>query len=428
MKKFKKGSKDTPDSPSSTASTPSQQRKPKIREAVETVVEEVFENERYQPVMGWGGSYPGHLLPTDRGNWSDRYGNPPAFHPHKQEAEGELTLGWHWIDEWTVDKTYTGCDDDGWSYATDFLFLDRNLQRRSSIPEAGLTDFVRRRRWIRSRQRKINIDETDPCPAEGVLDPEKQPFPRGPLDGGDGVHMWSEPAAETFDVRGPTYHKDKKKQKSAPATMHLLDVDLYMSDKRQDNFGTHPDSYVQKSLRNGDTRFKVVINFQAPPHHMAITYAMKPPADLGKDTAFNLVWERFLDGDDAYRNTRFKVIPRIVEGNMLVKKTVGSKPAILGMKLLHRYFKTDTHFEIDCDIYAAAFTSMLVGVVKGYASAFAIDMGFCVEGKTNDELPERLFGTIRVWRPHLDRFRPLNEPEPADDDDDTQSFHSANAQ
>ena len=34
----------------------------------------LFENQRYQPVRGWGSKFPGHLLPTDRGRWSDRAG------------------------------------------------------------------------------------------------------------------------------------------------------------------------------------------------------------------------------------------------------------------------------------------------------------------------------------------------------------------
>lgn len=36
---------------------------------------EVFENERFQPFRGWGSTYPGHLLPTDRSRFSDRSGS-----------------------------------------------------------------------------------------------------------------------------------------------------------------------------------------------------------------------------------------------------------------------------------------------------------------------------------------------------------------
>lgn len=39
----------------------------------QVVVEEVFENERFQPFRGWGHMWPGHFLPSDRvGHWGDR--------------------------------------------------------------------------------------------------------------------------------------------------------------------------------------------------------------------------------------------------------------------------------------------------------------------------------------------------------------------
>lgn len=35
---------------------------------------ELFENERYQPLRGWGHSWPGHLMPGDCSHWSARDG------------------------------------------------------------------------------------------------------------------------------------------------------------------------------------------------------------------------------------------------------------------------------------------------------------------------------------------------------------------
>mgnify|MGYP000406179995 FL=1 len=34
--------------------------------------EEIFENQRYQLLAGWGSRWPGHFLPTDPGRWSTR--------------------------------------------------------------------------------------------------------------------------------------------------------------------------------------------------------------------------------------------------------------------------------------------------------------------------------------------------------------------
>lgn len=38
-----------------------------------TAIEEVFENQRYQPLAGgWGSKWPGHLMPNDPCRWSNR--------------------------------------------------------------------------------------------------------------------------------------------------------------------------------------------------------------------------------------------------------------------------------------------------------------------------------------------------------------------
>lgn len=36
----------------------------------EVVVDEMYENQRYSPVLGWGSTWPGHLLPTDPSRYS----------------------------------------------------------------------------------------------------------------------------------------------------------------------------------------------------------------------------------------------------------------------------------------------------------------------------------------------------------------------
>ena len=47
--------------------------------------------------------------------------------------------------------------------------------------------------------------------------------------------------------------------------------------------------------------------------------------------------------DDSFRHTRFKLIPCIVDGNWVVKRGVGSTPALLGTKLRQVRFPTSPH-------------------------------------------------------------------------------------
>ncbi len=90
---------------------------------------EVYEHERVQPFRGWGHSWPGHFLPSDRvGHWGDRYGRPGG--PTSmlfEKVVPRLPRGWEWAeDEWHVDMTgeeEDGVDAEGWSYSMDFRWV-----------------------------------------------------------------------------------------------------------------------------------------------------------------------------------------------------------------------------------------------------------------------------------------------------------------
>ncbi|CAH0493470.1 unnamed protein product [Peronospora farinosa] len=68
-----------------------------------------FENQRYQPFCGYGSSFPGYLLPTDRKRWSDRSGKTSAQVIPLAGLELNLDVPW--------------CDADGWVYENDFAFF-----------------------------------------------------------------------------------------------------------------------------------------------------------------------------------------------------------------------------------------------------------------------------------------------------------------
>ena len=107
-------------------------------------LKEIFENQRLNIILGWGA---GHLLPTDRPRFTNRAGDVEMSFD-----EVELPEGWVWTSEWMIERSYTECDEDGWSYATDFPRFKAHLQRgKSSIKKLGAS--VRRRRWIRTLAR-----------------------------------------------------------------------------------------------------------------------------------------------------------------------------------------------------------------------------------------------------------------------------------
>jgi hypothetical protein len=107
----------------------------------------------------------------------------------------------------------------------------------------------------------------------------------------------------------------------------------------------------------------------------------------------------FLFGDsDEFRDKTFKLIPQIVQGNFIVRKAVGSTPAIMGKKLRQEYVRTDRFFEVILDCGSSAVATGVIRLSLGYAKTLVVDMGFLFEGDEESALPERIFGCARVKR------------------------------
>ncbi|KJE97724.1 Fer1l3 protein [Capsaspora owczarzaki ATCC 30864] len=105
----------------------------------DVVIEETFENERYYPLKGWGS-----VMKTDRPTWSDTTGQEEL-----QREKFTLKQGWLWAGEWKVDQN-RAVDELGWEYGVTF---DNKWH-----PSKKKVHFVRRRRWIRTRERDPNFD------------------------------------------------------------------------------------------------------------------------------------------------------------------------------------------------------------------------------------------------------------------------------
>ncbi|XP_017974971.1 PREDICTED: uncharacterized protein LOC18603726 [Theobroma cacao] len=108
------------------------------------VVEEIFENQRYQPITGWGNKWSGF-----RGNDPGRWSTKDFSYSSKDFFEPPLPKGWQWISTWTIDKSQF-VDEDGWAYGPDYQSLRWPPTSSKSYIKSG--HDVRRRRWIRTRQ------------------------------------------------------------------------------------------------------------------------------------------------------------------------------------------------------------------------------------------------------------------------------------
>ncbi|PON35169.1 Vacuolar protein sorting-associated protein, partial [Trema orientale] len=82
-----------------------------------SVVEEIFQNQRYQPSSGWGNNWSGFGSVVS-GPWSTR----DFSNSSKDFSEPPLPTGWRWSSTWTIDKSQSA-DKDGWACGPDFRSL-----------------------------------------------------------------------------------------------------------------------------------------------------------------------------------------------------------------------------------------------------------------------------------------------------------------
>jgi hypothetical protein len=118
---------------------------------------------------------------------------------------------------------------------------------------------------------------------------------------------------------------------------------------------------------------------------------------------------RFFMGDDEHKKQSLKILPKVVIGPWIVKSVVGTTPAIIGNKLPVNYVYQapdydhadggngkQLYLEADLDIVASSAARKILGVVRSYTQGLTIDLGFLIEGKQPDELPEQMLVGTRI--------------------------------
>ncbi|CAH0519302.1 unnamed protein product [Peronospora belbahrii] len=203
--------------------------------------------------------------------------------------------------------------------------------------------------------------------------------------------MWAEPDASLFSVRGHNYLNDKKKIPSAPAM-----------------FSHH-------SVGRQSSKFTFVVNMIIPsPENTCMVFYFHPVRDsvFEDGSPFSELLNDFFDGDDQFRNSRFKLIPTVVEGSFIIKQSVGSKPTLLGNKLKCLYHRGDNYFEVDIDISSNSVANTVVGMVQGVTKSLVVDMAFLLEAQSDEELPENILGAVRLQHISLENPRRMSKLSP----------------
>ena len=252
----------------------------------------------------------------------------------------------------------------------------------------------------------VSLDQTIAPHVFKELDPNASPIKfdesdfHGSLRKGkdeNDQNCWTSPTGEGFKIRGKNYLKDNSKVVGGDPLLKLVEVDWLKVDKPADRVALHRTSMVQSKVGK-KLPFILVFNLQVPAkpnYSLVLYYASERP--INKDSLL----DKFLEGNDMFRDSRFKLIPSIVEGYWMVKRAVGTKACLLGKAVTCKYFRQDNFLEIDVDIGSSSVARSVIGLVLGYVTSLVVDLAILIEAKDESELPEYILGTVR-----LNRIRP----------------------
>ena len=102
---------------------------------------------------------------------------------------------------------------------------------------------------------------------------------------------------------------------------------------------------------------------KVPIHTSSHPVAAAAPTSSGWRVPSDITWPTAYDKGalppSDFRNERFKLIPSITIGPWVVKAAVGATPALLGRKVVQRYFRGEDYLEIDIHVGSSVIASQV---------------------------------------------------------------------
>ncbi|BAT90843.1 hypothetical protein LR48_Vigan08g164400 [Vigna angularis] len=218
------------------------------------------------------------------------------------------------------------------------------------------------------------------------------------LDPNNCSNGWALPPGAAFKVRGPEYFKTKVKIPAGDYLLKPIGLDWIKSSVKTGEILKHSNSRVRKVIDNefpaGDKPFVWAFNMQLPTkdNYSVVAYF----TNIEPITGDSLI-EKFLKGDDDFRNSRLKMIANIVNGPWIVKKAVGEQAiCLIGRALSCKFCVAENYIEVDIDIGSSMVATAIVHLAFGYVTTLTIDLAFLIESQVESELPEKLLGAFRL--------------------------------
>lgn len=119
------------------------------------------------------------------------------------------------------------------------------------------------------------------------------------------------------------------------------------------------------------------------------------PEILEKHPSFADLFDRFINGSDEFRNSRFKCYPRIIAGSWLLTKMVPNVPTLLGTKVPITYHRGRNYLELGIQCDANLLARSILKIAYPISKSLVVDQCYILQSETVKELPELIFAGVQ---------------------------------
>jgi hypothetical protein len=215
-------------------------------------------------------------------------------------------------------------------------------------------------------------------------------------------------AQPNFFVRGKKYTKDHKKVLSSGSLFCQRAIQVVYSNEAHIQHAAElpwialprhePDSeyLIMNYSFPGSTCVQLVCTYLASPAAAAVIRSVDNPSALEKDLDSSeplppwasLLRQLYTPDNDDWINEHLKLIPQCEEAPWIVRTAVGTRPALTGLRIVHRYYRGPNYLEVNVDLSASSVASAIIGMVRGCSKNLVVDLGWTLQGENEAELPE----------------------------------------
>jgi hypothetical protein len=188
-----------------------------------------------------------------------------------------------------------------------------------------------------------------------------------------------------YMLRTKNYKKNKMKY---PKNNGLLDFYKLYYIGSNENYDKNLQDLIEKNIMKDDKLF--IVTFRFNDDNIVMIYR-------GVKTANNNFLDKYIDADEKYQKTRFKILPIIKSNSKFLNfLSKDNKPIMMAKKTETKFINNDNYFMISVNLYKNLLLRGVINKIKSNSDGFKFNLGFTIETNEKDNLKEELLGDIYV--------------------------------